>query len=127
MWEEWDKSQLEEDQWQVPDRGQTISQNLFCGRYLEIHPSCSECISRSCTQHQGGRCSILEGRETQMSGKDKEPDKDQLPASSGRMDYLGKRLSQADCEMEIMFSEDRRIQMDEGPSIISINPIFSVQ
>ena len=91
MWEEWDESQQEEDQWQVPDRGQTISQNLFCGRYLEIHPSCSECISRSCTQHQGGGSSKWKGGETHKSVKDKESIKGQLPATLGRVDYLGKR------------------------------------
>ena len=42
-----------------------------------------------------------------MHGKDKEPVKNQPPASSGRIFYLARRLSLTDREMEIMLSEDR--------------------
>ena len=38
-----------------------------------------------------------------MPGKDKEPVKNQQPASSDRIDYLDKRLSHADREIERMF------------------------
>ena len=55
----------------------------------------------------------VEGEETQMRGKDKEQVKNQLPASSGRIDYLDTRLSFSDREMDRMFSEDRQIQMNE--------------
>ena len=48
-----------------------------------------------------------------MCRKDKEPVKDRPPASTGRMDYLGKRLSLVDREMVRMLSEDRWIQMNE--------------
>ena len=74
----------------MPDKWQRISQLVFRGGYLDIHPSCSDCISRSCTQHQGGVCSAWEGGETQEGGRDKESIKDCPPATLGRVDYLGK-------------------------------------
>ena len=43
--------------------------------------------------------------------KDKEQVKNRPPASSGRIDYLDRRLSHVDKEMGRMFSEDRYIQM----------------
>ena len=46
-------------------------------------------------------CSTWEGGETQKCGKDKE-----LPATLGWVDYLGKRLYQADQETERMFGDD---------------------
>ena len=54
---EWAKSQQEPDDWQGPDKWQRIAHMVFCGGDLEIHPSCAECISLSCTQHQRGGCS----------------------------------------------------------------------
>ena len=58
---------------------------VFRGEYLEIHPSGSECILKSCIQHQGSRCSTWEGREAQRGGRDKESFKDHPPATLGRV------------------------------------------
>ena len=38
--------QQEDDEWQVPDKWQRISQMVFHGGCLEIHPSDSGCMSR---------------------------------------------------------------------------------
>ena len=67
--EEWDELQQEDDDWQVLDKCHRIAQMVFCGGCLEIHPSCSECISRSCTQHQGGRCSTCDCRWIRRVGQ----------------------------------------------------------
>ena len=91
----------------MPDKRQRISQMVFCGGYIEIHPSCSKCISRFCTQHQGGSFSIWEGGGTKKGGRDKESIKDHPPATLGRVDYMDIRLYQADQEMSRMFGEDR--------------------
>ena len=56
--EDWDEFQQEEDEWQTPDKWQRISQMVFHGRCLEINPDEARYISSSCTQHQGGGCSI---------------------------------------------------------------------
>ena len=80
---------------------------VICGRYLEIHPSCSGCKSRSCTQNQGGGCRTWEGGETQKGGRDKKSIKDQPPATLGWVDYMGKMVDQADQEKARMFVEDR--------------------
>ena len=69
--EEWDELQQKVDEWQVPDKQLRISQMVFCGGCLEIHPSGSGCISRSDTQHQGGGCSTWECGRDQKDGTDK--------------------------------------------------------
>ena len=69
--EKWDELQQEDDEWQLPDKWQWISQMVFRGGCLEIHPYASGCISRSCTQHQGGRCSVGECRVEQEGRVDK--------------------------------------------------------
>ena len=46
---DWDESQQEEDKWQ------RISQMVLLGGCLEINPEEAGYISRSCTQHQGGK------------------------------------------------------------------------
>ena len=56
--EDWDELQQEEDEWQIPDKWQKISQMVFDGRGLGINTNEARCISSSCTQHQGGRCSV---------------------------------------------------------------------
>ena len=43
------------------------------------------------------------------------------PASSGRIDYLLKRLSKADQEMDRMFGEDRKIDKQVTVKTIPIN------
>ena len=60
--EDWDELQQEEYEWQAPHKWQRISQMVFCGGCLEIHPDEAGCISSSCTQHQAGRCSICEAK-----------------------------------------------------------------
>ena len=55
--EDWDESEQEEDEWQMPDKWQRVSQMVFCGGCLEINPEETGDISRSCDQHQGGVCS----------------------------------------------------------------------
>ena len=60
--EDWDELQPEEDEWQIPDKWQSISQMVFLGRGLEINHNKAGCISRSCTQHQGGGCSVSVGQ-----------------------------------------------------------------
>ena len=56
--EDLDEIQQEEDEWQIPDKWQRFSQMVFCGGGLEINPNEAGCISSSCTQHQGGGCSV---------------------------------------------------------------------
>ena len=56
--EDWDESIQEEDEWRITDKWQRILQMVFCGVCLEINPEVIKGISRSCTQHQGGGCSV---------------------------------------------------------------------
>ena len=56
--EDWNEFQQEEDEWQAPDKWQRIFQMVFCSGCLEINPVGYGSISSSCTQHQGGRCSV---------------------------------------------------------------------
>ena len=56
--ENWNEVQQEGDEWQAPDKGQRILQMVFHGRGLDINPVRYRSISSSCTQHQGGGCSI---------------------------------------------------------------------
>ena len=56
--EDWNEVQQEEDEWQSPVKWQRISQMVFCGECLKINPAEYGCISSSCTQHQGGGCSV---------------------------------------------------------------------
>ena len=65
-------------------------------------------------------CSAWECGETQKDVRDKESINYRPPATLGRVDYMGKRLDRADREMARMFGEDRKIQMNKSPSIISI-------
>ena len=48
----------EEDEWQTPDKWQTIAQMVFHGGCLKIYSVEYGYISSSCTQHQGGECSV---------------------------------------------------------------------
>ena len=43
--EDWDELQQEDDEWQVPDKWQRISQMMFHGGCLEIHPDDAGCMS----------------------------------------------------------------------------------
>ena len=56
--EDWNEALQEEDEWQTPDKWQMIAQMVFCGGCLEINPVDYGYISSSCTQHQGGGCSV---------------------------------------------------------------------
>ena len=56
--ENWDEFKHKEDEWQIPDKWQMILQMVFCDGCLEINPEVIGDISRSCTQHQGGRCTV---------------------------------------------------------------------
>ena len=56
--EDWNEVQQEEDEGQMPDQWQRISQMAFCGGFLEIFPVEYGSISSFCTQHQGGGCSV---------------------------------------------------------------------
>ena len=55
--EDWDEENQEEDEWQIPDKFQKISQMVFCNGILESHPVCDRVLSSHCVQHQGGGCS----------------------------------------------------------------------
>ena len=46
----------------MPDKWKRISQMVFHGGCLEINPDEAGCISSSCTQHQGGGCSVCEAK-----------------------------------------------------------------
>ena len=82
---------------------------VFCGGCLEIHPDEAGCISRSCTQHQGGSgCSICEAKVELGWRKDKKSMKYRLSALQGRGDYLTvSKLYLASREMDKRFNEDR--------------------
>ena len=56
--EDWNEALKEEDEWQTPDKCQRIAQMVFHGRCLEINPVEYGYILSSCTQHQGGGCSV---------------------------------------------------------------------
>ena len=60
--EYWDDEQQEEDQWQIPDKFQRISQMVFRNGVLERHPVADGVLSSHCVQHQGGRCSVSQAR-----------------------------------------------------------------
>ena len=84
--EDRDELQQEDNEWQGPDKWQRISQMVFHGGCLEIHPEYAGCISRSCTQHQGGGCSICEAK-MELGGRiDKRPLKYHLTTLQGNED-----------------------------------------
>ena len=56
---DWNEDQQEEDEWQVPDKFQKISQMVFRNGVLESHPVGDEVLSSHHVQHQGGGCSIF--------------------------------------------------------------------
>ena len=58
--EDWNEDQQEEDKWQAPDKGQRISQMVFCGGCLDINPVGYRSISSSYTQHQRGGFRVSE-------------------------------------------------------------------
>ena len=59
---DWDEDKQEEDEWQIPDKFQKISQMVFRNGILESHPVGDGVLSSHHVQHQGGGCSILEER-----------------------------------------------------------------
>ena len=99
--------QQEDNEWQVPDKWQRISQMVFRGGCLEIHPQASRCILRSCTQHQGGGCSTCECRVEQKGRIDKESIKHRPSTMQGREDYTVNKLYQVAQEMKKLFDKDR--------------------
>ena len=58
--EDWDEDKQEEDEWQIPDKFQKISQMVFCNGILESHPVGDGFLSSHHVQYQGGGCSRLE-------------------------------------------------------------------
>ena len=74
---------------------------VFCGGCLEIHLYASTCISKSCTQHQGGGCSVCEFRVEQEGRVDKRSMKHPSSTLQGGEDYKVKKLYLADREMKI--------------------------
>ena len=72
---------------------------VFRGRFPKLHPSDSECISRS--------CSAWKCVGDQKGGMDKESIKNRPPATHGGEDYTVHRLDQADQEIERMFGNGR--------------------
>ena len=62
---------------------------VFHGGGIELNPNEPGCISRSCTQHQGGRCSKCECRVDQKGIPDKRSTK-ALPNN-----YARERIVQA--------------------------------
>ena len=56
--QDWDDDQQEEDEWQVPEKFQRISQMVFRNGVLESHLVEDGVLSSPRVQHQRGRCSI---------------------------------------------------------------------
>ena len=56
--EYWNDEQQEEDQWQIPDKFQRISQMVFRNEVLERHPVVNGVLSSHRVQHQWGGCSV---------------------------------------------------------------------
>ena len=79
---------------------------VFCGWFLEIHPCASGCISRSCTQHQGGMHSICEFRVEQEGRVDKKFMKHCPSTLQGGEDYTINKLYLVGREMDKLFDED---------------------
>ena len=105
--EEWDKLQQEDDDWQVADKWQRIARIVFCSGCLEIHPSGSGYISRSCTQHQRGGCSTCDWWVDQKGRTNKRSMKHQPSTMQGGEDYTVNALYLAEREMKKLFNEDR--------------------
>ena len=80
---------------------------VFGDGCLEIHPSGSESISRSSTQHQGGECSAWKCVGDQKGGTVKRSFKYRPRAIQGGEDYTVNRLDQVDREMERIFGQDK--------------------
>ena len=55
--EGWDEEKHEEDEWQIPDKFQKISQMVFCNEILENSQVGDKVFSCHRVQHQGGGCS----------------------------------------------------------------------
>ena len=55
--EDWDKEKQEEDEWQIPDKFQKISQMVFRNGIIENPPVGDGVFSSHHVQHQGGGCS----------------------------------------------------------------------
>ena len=55
---DWNEVKQEEDEWQVPDKWQRISQMVFCDGGHEINPVGGRAVSSLRSQHQGGGCSV---------------------------------------------------------------------
>ena len=81
---------------------------VFVGECLEVHPDDARCMSRSCTQHQEGGCSICEAK-VELGGRiDKRSMKYRLSTLQGREDYWTvSKLYLTNREMEKRFDEDR--------------------
>ena len=81
---------------------------VFHGACLEIHTDDGGFISRSCTQHQGGGCSIYEAK-VELGGRiDKRSMKYRPSTLYGGEDYpIVSKLYLADREMGKLFNEDR--------------------
>ena len=95
-----------------------ISQMVFHGRCLEIHPYASGCISRSCTQHQGGRCRVFECWVDQKGRIDKRSIKHPPSTMQVGEDYTVNKLYLAAREMKKLFKEDRLINSLIVPAVL---------
>ena len=62
-------------------------ENGVCGRGLEINPNKAGCISSSCTQHQGGRCSACETSVWLRERRDKTSAENRPQPNQGKEDY----------------------------------------
>ena len=108
--EDWDEFQQEEDEWQMPDKWQRISQLVFCPWCLEINPDVIGCISSSCTQHQGGGCSLCGAKARLGERGDKRSMKNCPSTWQGGEDYqVDSKLYLAEEEMNRLFYDDRLI------------------
>ena len=80
---------------------------VFCGRCLEIHPDEAVCISSSCTQHQGGGCSVYEAKAWLGERGDKRSMKNHPSTLQGKEDYQAvSKLYLAEEEMKRLFKDD---------------------
>ena len=82
----------------------------FCGRCLEFHTDEARFISSSCTQNQGGGCSVCEAKVWLGELVDKRSMKNCPSTCQVGEDYrMVSKLYLAEIEMDRLFNDDRYI------------------
>ena len=81
---------------------------VFHGGGIELNPNEPGCISSSCTQHQGGRCSACETTAWLRERGDKISADNHPQPQQGKEDYpLIRRQDLTEEEMQRQFNDDR--------------------